>query len=916
VTQDIARPIVTCAYINAKMLFRASLIFLVFTLPGFSVPVISEFMASNETTLADEDGDFSDWIEIFNPDDEAVDLAGYFLTDDAQVLNRWRIPSVILEPGEWVVLFASGKDRDVGEFHTDFRLSASGEYLALVAPGGVEVLSDFGEVYPPQFEDVSFGGGDFGFGYLDEPTPGEENSGGRVPGPQFLEFRTGGERPGPGEDLLITASVSGAEDVTLFYRDGFEAEQAVAMTSDDGENFSVTIPGVAAGQLLRWRFVGQDANGRVTREPPFQDPNDSQEYYGVPALNPLVESNAEVMEWFISASDAARLDTFNPTISVRAGIYYLGEYYDNVRFSLHGKSTLFFAKKSYNLDFNRTQRFRWKEGERRVKDVDLLTNWADKSKSRNELAYGIMSEAGVPTHFASTIRLQRNGEFFSLTDLVEDGDDRYLERVGLDPEGALYKVDALTMVPSELTDTSRALESRVRKRTREDEGVDDLRDLIRGVNGSEEERWDYIFDNVDLPTTINTLAGLIVIMQSDMFDKNYYLYRDSEGDEEWSILPWDLDLTFGRNFTDSDGYFDQMLFAQGFTELEESADIVTLVDLLIDGNAATRSMFFRRVRTLADRFLATEYLREKTTAQLERLSPSGFFPGDALTDSFQWGTWFDGDPRPRPFSSTDLDSETMEEAITRLLFEWLPQRRVEIFTVAPDLPLAQENLSVMIGALDFDPISDDQDQEFVELINQSATAADVSGWSLSGAIRFTLPPGTVIPAGGSVFLSPDQQAFRLRDLSPTGGEQRFVVGPYSGNLSAEGETIDLFDENEILRDSQTFSGRELGFNGNSRLDEDGDGLNAILEWALGSSDEVFNSLDAPSEDTFSYAVRANLNGFVLQVEWSTDLVSWRRDGVSELERVSEEGGLDAVTVQFSEEGQGRFIRLVLEREGL
>ncbi|MFT6864525.1 MAG: hypothetical protein ACJAVK_003092 [Akkermansiaceae bacterium] len=180
-------------------------------------PVISEFMASNETTLADEDGDFPDWIEIFNPDDEPVELGGYYLTDDAQVLNRWVFPATTLGPGEWLVVFASGKDRDVGELYTDFRLAAGGEYLALVAPDRTTVVSDFGERYPPQFEDESYGQGDFGTGYFDEASPGMANGSGRIPGPFFVEYRTGGERPGVIEDLVITARVEGAESVNCYY---------------------------------------------------------------------------------------------------------------------------------------------------------------------------------------------------------------------------------------------------------------------------------------------------------------------------------------------------------------------------------------------------------------------------------------------------------------------------------------------------------------------------------------------------------------------------------------------------------------------------------------------------------------------------------------------------------------------------
>ena len=332
---------------------------LLWAFPVVATPVISEFMAANETTLADEDGDFSDWIEISNSADQPLDLAGYYLTDNSQVLNRWVFPSVILDPGEWLVVFASGKDRDVGELHTDFKLSAGGEYLALVLPDGMTVVTDFGERYPPQFEDTGYGVGEFGIGYLDVSSPGSANGTGRLPGPLFLEYRNGGDRPAVAETLDVTATVSGAEDVTLFYRVGFGPEEAVAMNSVDGRNYSVTIPGGAVRDVIRWRFVAQDIDGRITKEPPFANPLDSHQYYGVPVANPDAESLAEVFEWFINGNDYSRLTSFQ---KVRAGLYYLGEFYDNVEFGPRGQSTLFFDKKGFNIDFNKTQRFRWKEG--------------------------------------------------------------------------------------------------------------------------------------------------------------------------------------------------------------------------------------------------------------------------------------------------------------------------------------------------------------------------------------------------------------------------------------------------------------------------------------------------------------------------------------------------------------------------
>ena len=91
-------------------------------------------MASNDRSLYDEDGQSSDWIEIFNPDPTSVDISGWFLTNDPSELDRWELPTgVVLPSGGSLIVFASNKDRDVGELHTNFKLSKEpGGYLALV----------------------------------------------------------------------------------------------------------------------------------------------------------------------------------------------------------------------------------------------------------------------------------------------------------------------------------------------------------------------------------------------------------------------------------------------------------------------------------------------------------------------------------------------------------------------------------------------------------------------------------------------------------------------------------------------------------------------------------------------------------------------------------------------------------------
>ena len=126
-------------------------------LPG-AEPILSEFMADNQRTLADEDGQFPDWIEVHNPGATPINLAGYFLTDDPGQLAKWAFPSVALPAGGYLVVFASGKNRtaDPARLHASFQLNADGGFLALVKPDGTNIVSAYAN-YPSVKEDVAFG---------------------------------------------------------------------------------------------------------------------------------------------------------------------------------------------------------------------------------------------------------------------------------------------------------------------------------------------------------------------------------------------------------------------------------------------------------------------------------------------------------------------------------------------------------------------------------------------------------------------------------------------------------------------------------------------------------------------------------------------------------------------------------------
>jgi len=145
-------------------------------------PVISEFSADGDGSFPDEDGDSSDWIEIYNPSASTAILTDYYLTDDPNNPTKWRLPDTTLDPLTHLVIFASGKDRAVAgsELHTNFSLRASGEYLALTkqTPTGILILSEFNP-YPAQLAGYSYGLNPDGttYGYFQNPTPDKNNNG-------------------------------------------------------------------------------------------------------------------------------------------------------------------------------------------------------------------------------------------------------------------------------------------------------------------------------------------------------------------------------------------------------------------------------------------------------------------------------------------------------------------------------------------------------------------------------------------------------------------------------------------------------------------------------------------------------------------------------------------------------------------
>ena len=773
-----------------------------------SDPLITEVQSSNRYTITDEDDDSPDWIEIHNPGAESIDLSAFALTDNDEVPGKWPFPKRTLEPGEYLLVFASGKNRVIPdqELHTNFKLRSGGEYLALVRLATMETVKFF-EV-PALEPDQSYAVDSEGnYTVANHATPGDTN---KTSAARIVRVRPRRAMAIVGEDLAIEAEIATDSDavdgVWLHNAVMFRNPARTAMkddgvapdtTANDGI-FTASIPHRTLfgelfhpGIMVRWYVTVTAGDETADRRPAFLH-TEAEEYYGTIVSDPGLDTSLPVVHRFVENESA--VDTGSGT---RGAVYYEGEFYDNVFMRIRGDTGRSWPKKSYKMEFPGDHHLLFDPELPRVDEFNLNTTYTDKSYARAVMMTRLHMDSGHPSPISFPVRVQQNGEFFSVAIFVEQPDSDFLRRNGLDPDGAFYK----GVAGSYLRNTN-GLE----KKTRLYENNDDVREFVEGIRRNAAGREEYLFDHVNLPAQINFMAAIIIAQNIDATNKNYYLYRDTEGSGEWFMTPWDLDLSFGPDALNTDyiladantagaangnarhpylGSYAWPLHADKTNELMDAIIVST----------RGSDMLKRRIRTLMDQFLNTTYF-EDMLDELETAQAA-----DVLLDRERW----------KNAVSFPGRRDTMQQTMERIRTEYLAPRRVylesggevKIPGPQPDMP------SVTIARVESLPDSGNIDEQFVMLQNSDGSTLDISGWRLTGGIEFEFPPGTVlavgtlfVPDNGKLYVAKDSVALRAREKSPKAGEANFVVGNYSGTLWP-GEVVSLTDASGEIIDSFT-----------------------------------------------------------------------------------------------------------------
>jgi CotH kinase protein/Lamin Tail Domain len=261
---------------------------------GAPAPVISEFMASNDSTITDQDGDFADWLELFNPGPGAADLGGWYLTNKAASPTKWQIPEVSLPAGGYLVIFCSQKNyTDPGQpMATNFNLASGGGYVALVESDGTTVASSY--TFPVQYPDISYG--------VSQPASSAE-----APQVGYLEAASPGAANGDHTNILLTDVVTISAPPGIF---------------TGTESFSLS--GASSSEHIRYVLASGSAAGDQVAPPTAASP----EYNGAMTISATTLVKAAVFSaddsqrgmtssaMYVRLDDSTsnRLDTFSSTL--------------------------------------------------------------------------------------------------------------------------------------------------------------------------------------------------------------------------------------------------------------------------------------------------------------------------------------------------------------------------------------------------------------------------------------------------------------------------------------------------------------------------------------------------------------------------------------------------------------------------
>lgn len=527
--------------------------------------VINEFMSDNENVLKDDDGEFSDWIELYNPDANTVNLNGYYLTDDEEDVTKWKFPNIEIGPSQFLILFASGKDKKNGNFiHTNFKISNDGEDLILTNSEGIEIDNiESIELYDDRsYGRLPDGSANMDVLYLSSPgsSNNESNTISFTHSPSFYTdgFELGLESQNA-DSIFYTLDGSEPTTSSLLY-----SIKIPLKDNTSTPNLWSEIPTTPLGVFLtnpEWQSPGFPvAKANVVRCATFKNgiktsktysktfliASDVFEKYHMPIVS-LITDGSNLFDYengiYVPGID------YNPNSPEWTGNYFrkdIGaerpvhiEYFDlagNLEFSqdagirIHGgktrhgaqKSLKLYARKDYGAEYFRYPLMPQKNVDNYQRFLLQTTTgaWAGETVIKDVLAHEIVRDLDIEKMDYRPVIVFLNGEYWGIHHIRDRMDEEYLAYTsGLD-------IDSLEIDYHGNTDYNALINY-----TKERLPIDD-------------DEYNYISEQIDIEAFIDYQIAEMFLNNYDWPSNNTRHWRPKSQDGKWRWLFFDIDAGF------------------------------------------------------------------------------------------------------------------------------------------------------------------------------------------------------------------------------------------------------------------------------------------------------------------------------------------------------------------------------------
>ncbi len=496
---------------------------------------INEIMASNSSTVEDEQGDYDDWIEIINLGDVSVNFGGYFVSDDPENLTKWQIPTnqssaTTIAPGQFLLIWFDD-DTDDGALHVEPKLSAGGEFAILIESDGSTIVHsvEFGE----QETDISWaatedGGDTFSF---QSPTPGATNSGEVVKVPAEAPSFTLETGFYTGTQVIGISSVSENTEIRYTTDSSVPTENSNLYSAPISLDTSTVLRAIAVGEDFAPSPVS-------TNTYLFEDP------HTIPVVSFVMEPDSlwdEEVGMYVFGDPADYEDewpfegaNFWEEFQYPAHIEFMDtdgsiEFEMDAGAEIGGNFSQAFNKKSFILNnneeygINRLEYKLFEENDYEEYDgFGLRAGAEERSRLLNELMYAVNQKWNHRNDMQAyrPVILYLNGEYWGIYNLQERKNDDFVE--------SRYGFEDIDMI----SDYDEAKDG-------DFEAYYDMVDTIVDLDASTQEFYEFIDANINLESFTDHWIYQVYTSHGDPNNLRYWRPKNEEG--KWRFISHDFD---------------------------------------------------------------------------------------------------------------------------------------------------------------------------------------------------------------------------------------------------------------------------------------------------------------------------------------------------------------------------------------